>query len=141
MLTDVGGTLYFTADDGANGRELWRSDGTSDGTTMVADVNPGGGSAPDFLTGAAGTLYFRADDGTDGIELWRSDGTSTTLVKDTTKAATRFPTTSSTSGGPCTSQRTTAPTAPSCGSLTAPRREQHSRKTSAGALRDLSQPT
>jgi ELWxxDGT repeat protein len=33
--------LFFPADNGINGMELWRSDGTSAGTTMVADVEPG----------------------------------------------------------------------------------------------------
>ena len=30
-LTNVDGTLYFTADDGSNGSELWKSDGTAEG--------------------------------------------------------------------------------------------------------------
>jgi len=40
-LTDVNGTLYFSADDGAHGSELWRSDGTEAGTVMVRDLVPG----------------------------------------------------------------------------------------------------
>ena len=40
-LTDVGGTLFFTADDGTHGRELWKSDGTRAGTVLVKDINPG----------------------------------------------------------------------------------------------------
>ncbi len=42
-LTDVNGTLFFVADDGILGhnREMWKSDGTSGGTAMVADIRPG----------------------------------------------------------------------------------------------------
>ena len=36
-LTNVGGTLFFTADNGVNGVELWESDGTTDGTVLVKD--------------------------------------------------------------------------------------------------------
>ena len=32
--------LYFQANDGMNGIELWRSDGTSAGTNLVKDINP-----------------------------------------------------------------------------------------------------
>ncbi len=39
FLTDVGGTLFFVADDGRTG-ELWRSDGTEAGTEMVKDIDP-----------------------------------------------------------------------------------------------------
>ncbi len=41
-LTEVNGTLFFTADDGMNGSELWKSDGTEAGTVMVKDINPAG---------------------------------------------------------------------------------------------------
>ena len=40
-LTGVGGTLFFTADDGIHGRELWKSDGTRAGTVLVKDIHPG----------------------------------------------------------------------------------------------------
>ena len=81
----MGGTLFFTADDGTHGRELWRSDGSRAGTVLVKDIDPdGNGREPYSLTGAGGTLFFTADDGTHGQELWKSDGTraGTVLVKD-----------------------------------------------------------
>src|SRR5205823_1022287 len=88
-LTNVNGRLFFTADDGTGGRELWQSDGTAAGTVLVKDINPGGaGSSPGSLTNVNGTLLFTADDGTGARELWKSDGTAagtaagTVLAKD-----------------------------------------------------------
>ena len=73
-LTAVGSTLFFTADNGSSGRELWKSDGTPAGTVQVADINLGpAGSNPGGLTNLAGTLYFSANDGTTGAELWSYD--------------------------------------------------------------------
>lgn len=84
-LINVNGTLFFTADEGINGEELWKSDGTAAGTVLVKDINTGtNGSSSQYLTNVNGTLFFYADDGINGQELWKSDGTSagTVLVKD-----------------------------------------------------------
>ncbi|MBX3412267.1 MAG: hypothetical protein KF708_06075 [Pirellulales bacterium] len=86
FLVNVGGILYFSATDGTNGFELWKSDGTEAGTLLVKDINPNPitGSSPEFLVNVGGILYFSATDGTNGRELWKSDGTEagTLLVKD-----------------------------------------------------------
>ena len=84
-VTEVGRTVFFTADDGIHGRELWKSNGTEEGTALVKDVQTGiRHGSPSSMTDVAGTLFFTADDGIRGSELWRSDGTEagTVLVKD-----------------------------------------------------------
>ena len=84
-FTIVGNSFYFTARDGNHGEELWKSDGTEEGTVMVKDINTGiNGSSPTFHTAVGNTLYFRATDGINGYELWKSDGTEsgTVMVKD-----------------------------------------------------------
>jgi ELWxxDGT repeat protein len=66
----IGNLSYFTADDGASGRELWQTDGTTAGTTLFADIRPGPlGSDPLGLVASQGRLYFSADDGVTGREL------------------------------------------------------------------------
>src|SRR5204863_508821 len=84
-LTEVGSEVFFSADDGTHGAELWRSDGTATGTTLVKDIDPGGASSsPANLANVDGELFFAAVDGTHGTELWKSDGTAagTALTKD-----------------------------------------------------------
>jgi ELWxxDGT repeat protein len=77
-LTAIGNLLYFSAGDGAHGRELWRSDGTKAGTYMVADIAKGSASStPVGMTLLHGLVYFSAADRTHGRELWVTDGTST----------------------------------------------------------------
>ncbi len=76
-LTAMGGKLYFSARGGGLGRELWKSDGTAQGTRRVKDIWPGSeGSRPFALTAVGDLLFFTAEDGVHGYELWVSDGTT-----------------------------------------------------------------
>jgi len=75
-LFELDGTLIFVANDDDHGIELWRSDGTENGTAMVRDIRPGFlSSAPRFVVAMGPTVFFSASDGVSGSELWRSDGT------------------------------------------------------------------
>ena len=148
-LTGVGGTLFFTADDGIHGPELWKSDGTQAGTVLVKDIDPDDDgdydddSGPSYLTGVGGTLFFTADDGIHGRELWKSDGTraGTVLVKDIHPgdydSEPLLP--DRTCGGRCSSPPGTASTVGSCGSRTAPGRARSWSRTSI-QVPDASEP-
>ncbi|PRW68407.1 hyalin, partial [Pseudomonas fluorescens] len=72
-LTNVNGTLFFQARISNNNRELWRSDGTKNGTFMAKDIYPGDSpSRPFHLMEFQGDLLFTASDGIIGDQIWRS---------------------------------------------------------------------
>jgi ELWxxDGT repeat protein len=75
------GRLFFSADNGVSGTELWVSDGTAAGTGLVKDINPGSGSSePDYLTVVGSRIFFSANNGS-GAKLWVTDGTSAGTVQ------------------------------------------------------------
>lgn|GEM_PF-1536643 len=81
----LGGKTYFSGKTTANGDELWVTDGTTDGTLMLKDINPGSSpSNPHFFFTVGSKVLFVAEDGTSGSELWATDGTAagTVLLKD-----------------------------------------------------------
>lgn len=74
--------LIFAATDGVNGCELYMSDGTSDHTELLADINPSGESLPGRDIGFShieqshqDVLMFDADDGLNGRQIWVTNGT------------------------------------------------------------------
>jgi len=81
---------YFVADDGAHGRELWVTDGTSDGTQIVHEHHPLSTATsfgtPDQWAVNGDVLYYLPNDPTTGQEVWRTQGTDATtrVVKDIT---------------------------------------------------------
>ena len=77
LITAVGNRVFFVADDGNTGRELWTSDGTTAGTRLVRDLYPGIESSDpsDFLV-KGNELYFTAMNPAVGRELWKTNGTA-----------------------------------------------------------------
>ncbi len=93
------GQVIFTADDGIHGREVWVTNGTPEGTRLVADINPGSADgAPPIDTRHEDTLFhplgrgqalFGGDDGIHGRELWITNGTAggTRMLRDIREGA------------------------------------------------------
>ncbi len=72
-LTVAGDTLFFVADDGLHGRELWRYDSIGQ-SVMAGDIRPGPDSSnPRQLTDAQGWLYFVAEAEEKRTRLWGWD--------------------------------------------------------------------
>lgn len=80
IFFECNGFLFFSI-DGALGRELWRTDGTAEGTFQIQDLNQGSG---DGISGSFSCLqdqlYFLGFEGSEGFpstwDLWQTDGTS-----------------------------------------------------------------
>ena len=75
-LTGFRGQLFFTIwiEDNATGWEIWKSDGTAEGTGVYADLIPGPDSSyPGIIGVAGGKLYFASRDSEDNYCLWAVD--------------------------------------------------------------------
>jgi ELWxxDGT repeat protein len=93
-LYNWNGVVYFMADDGINGKELWKSDGTSSGTVLVKNIaDTDVPSYPDDFVALGSRLLFTAQNDTYGTELWLTDGTTagTQLVKDINPTGSSYP--------------------------------------------------
>lgn len=93
-ITDIwpaGNRLFFHAVTATTGFELWVSDGTPAGTSLVADLNPGTPSTSlQLVTPLGNSLFFVLSTSTTGAEPWISDGTSagTFMLRDINTGAT-----------------------------------------------------
>ena len=84
QITDLFGLVIFAAVHETYGWEMWRSDGTAAGTTLLRDISSSATTRPGVLGVAGRYLYFAHERTNFGVELWRTDGTTagTVLVKD-----------------------------------------------------------
>ncbi len=89
ILGNLGEEIVFAAESNVEGRELWKTDGTSGGTAIVRDIDNGVGlsSAPFPLTLAQNAypfsdlIFFGAETAGGGIELYKTDGTTVGTVQ------------------------------------------------------------
>ncbi|MEZ6135169.1 MAG: hypothetical protein R3C53_09690 [Pirellulaceae bacterium] len=80
-----GDQAFFSAETTTHGREVWRTDGTSEGTYLVMDIEVGyDWSDPAFLGNIGQTTVFTASTYEYGNELYITDGSTsgTSLLKD-----------------------------------------------------------
>jgi ELWxxDGT repeat protein len=93
-LTVFNGKIYFSANNGLTGNEVWQSDGTAAGTTIVANINTQTvngvqqGSDPSGFVLFNGHLIISGNDGVNGREVWRISTTNVaTIVANQTGSA------------------------------------------------------
>ncbi|HYO65914.1 MAG TPA: hypothetical protein VEU33_07525, partial [Archangium sp.] len=73
---EMGGVAFFANHTDGHGGELWRTDGTREGTRLVRDIFPGTGTSNlSNLVALDGRLFFKAQDYYGQYALWSSDGT------------------------------------------------------------------
>ncbi|MFP5288603.1 MAG: hypothetical protein ACLGI9_22900, partial [Thermoanaerobaculia bacterium] len=58
LFVEMGGIVYFHSFDPAHGQELWRTDGTAEGTWLLKDVLPGVASSYAGSYAGASTLVI-----------------------------------------------------------------------------------
>ncbi len=90
-VTQSGNTLFFAADDGTNGTELWRTNGLTAGTVLEENINAGSnGSFPASFTTVPSlpeAVVFTASTAAHGGELWFQNGSSTSEILDINSGA------------------------------------------------------
>ncbi len=77
-LQESNGYVFFFGTNNIFGRELWKTDGTISGTTLVKDIIPGPNSSITFsdkLYSFNNKIVFAARDSNFNLGLWSTDGT------------------------------------------------------------------
>ena len=76
------GTMYFQASTNSTGAELWKTDGTAAGTSMVKDIVSGtSSSSPSSFFVFNDEVHFSSRLTSSGVEIWKTNGTSSGTVR------------------------------------------------------------
>lgn len=86
QLYNLNGVLYFVANNGISGKEIWKSDGTPTGTLLLKDAYAGCQSnSPSYLILNGTSIIYTGTNGNTGQELWKCDTVingNATLLRD-----------------------------------------------------------
>lgn len=83
-FTALGNDLVFSGGTTTTGHEVWFTDGTPGGLTMLPELSGGGsdGVRSDFIDDGSGSLSFAGRTAATGQEWFRTDGATITLVAE-----------------------------------------------------------
>ncbi|MDR6159238.1 ELWxxDGT repeat protein [Chryseobacterium sp. SLBN-27] len=81
-LQESNGNVFFFGSNSIYGKELWKTDGTIAGTTIVKDINPGSNSSiiNEKMYKFNNKIIFTATANNFNLELWSTDGTNSNTV-------------------------------------------------------------
>ncbi|MCB0847546.1 MAG: T9SS type A sorting domain-containing protein, partial [Bacteroidetes bacterium] len=78
-----GEVLFLSANDNVHGQEIYKSDGTTQGTELLYDFNPGTMPFnPGEFTAIKNQLFFTGYDGSLGFQLYKLDWSSMVSIED-----------------------------------------------------------
>ena len=78
---DAGDVAYFSGSDDSEDRELWKTDGTTNGTVRVKDIVSDGSSYPSQLTLFGDEVFFAVGSQINSNQLWKTDGTDEGTIR------------------------------------------------------------
>lgn len=87
IFNKVGNNVYFSANDGLNGIELWKTSELTGNTEMIADINVGNNNnfGPDSFTEVNNTIYFtqNTSETPGNTQIWKTNGIETGTIQIT----------------------------------------------------------
>jgi ELWxxDGT repeat protein len=87
IFNKIGNNVYFSANDGLNGIELWKTSELTGNTEMIADINVGNNNnfGPDSFTEVNNTIYFtqNTSETPGNTQIWKTNGTEAGTIQIT----------------------------------------------------------
>ncbi len=75
-ITEFNNKLFFTAQNSPDNTELWMTNGTTGGTSLVKEINANGSAGIGNIAVVGNKMFFMATDNGIDYDLWASDGSA-----------------------------------------------------------------